>query len=70
MLSLASGESTQRAVPHDCCGSSTAMCNRVMGHIWYATGWGGSCLVWGWPPQSGMWNFLPKVLHIGKIAQS
>ena len=46
MLSLASGESMQGAVPHDCCGSSTAMCNRLMEHIWYATGLGGSCLVW------------------------
>ena len=41
MLSLASGESMQRTVPHECCGSSAAMCNRLMGHIWCATGWVG-----------------------------
>ena len=34
MLSLASGESMQRAVSHDFCGSSAAIFNRLMGHIW------------------------------------
>ena len=41
MLSLASGESTQRAVSHDCCGSSTALCNRLNGAhlVCYRLGW-------------------------------